>query len=173
MHTVIGVMGAGCEIDAEARETAYRVGGLVASHGWTLLTGGSASGVMDAASRGAHDAGGLVVGVLKSDDAREASLAVDIAIKTGMGDARNVINVLSSDVVIALPGGSGTISEVALALKAGRPVIALGWDPGVALRSSGDGRLLLADTTEEAISLVADAVEHRDDARGAAPRDYH
>ena len=173
MHTVIGVMGAGREIDAAARETAYRVGALVARHGWTLLTGGSASGVMDAASRGAHDAGGLVIGVLKSDDAREASLAVDIAIKTGMGDARNVINVLSSDVVIALPGGPGTVSEVALALKAGRPVVALGWDPGAALRSSGGDRLLLADTAEEALTLVADALSRREDARRAAQRDYH
>lgn len=167
MHTVIGVMGAGREIDAAAREIAYRVGGLVARHGWTLLTGGGASGVMDAASRGAHDAGGLVIGVLKSDDAREASLAVDIAIRTGMGNARNVINVLSSDVVIALPGGPGTISEVALALKAGRSVIALGWDPGAALRSPGEGRLLLADTAEEAISRAADALKRQDDAGGA------
>jgi uncharacterized protein (TIGR00725 family) len=154
MHTVVGVMGAGRPLDAAARERAYRIGALIAEHGWTLLTGGSACGVMDAASQGAHEAGGLVIGVLKSEDASEASAWVDIAIRTGMGDARNVINVLSSDVVIALPGGPGTISEVALALKSGKTVIVFGWDPGAALRSEGEARLLHAGSAEEAIALA-------------------
>lgn len=147
-------MGAGRPLDAEARERAYRVGVLVAERGWTLLTGGSACGVMDAASQGAHDAGGLVVGVLKGEDTDGASQYVDIAIRTGMGDARNAINVLSSDVVIALPGGPGTVSEVALALKSGKTVIILGWDPGPALHSATEGCLLAAGTAEEAITLA-------------------
>jgi len=161
MRTVIGVMGAGRPLDEAAFSVAYRLGSLVAEHGWVLLTGGSPVGVMDAASKGAHEAGGLVVGVIKSDDSRHASRYVDIAISTGMGDARNVINVLSSDVVIALPGGAGTLSEVALALKSGKTAIALGWDPGDAMRSSGPGRLLEAASPEEAIELAAAALLER------------
>lgn len=155
MRTVIGVMGSGHPLDAAAEALARRVGALVAERGWVLLTGGTACGVMDAASRGARDAGGLVVGVLRSDDGCEASAHLDIAIRTGMGDARNSINVLSSDVVIALPGGAGTISEVALALKAGKTVIALGWDPGAAMRQAGGGRLLDAATAAEAVELAS------------------
>ena len=161
MQTIVGVMGAGRTLDAPARAVAYRVGALVAERGWVLLTGGSACGVMDEASRGAHEAGGLVVGVLKGDTDDEASRHVDIAIRTGMGDARNVINVLSSDVVIALPGGAGTISEVALALKADKTVIALGWEPGAALRAAGADLLLLASSAEEAIALVAGTLARR------------
>jgi len=161
MRTVIGVMGAGRPLDEVAFSTAYRLGTLIAERGWVLLTGGSPVGVMDAASEGASEAGGLVVGVLKSDDPRHASRFVDIAIRTGMGDARNVINVLSSDVVIALPGGAGTLSEVALALKSGKSVIALGWDPGDAMRASGTGRLLDAATPEEAIDLVTAALREQ------------
>ena len=154
MRTIIGVMGAGRPLDARARDVAMLLGRMVAERGWVLLTGGSACGVMDAASQGAHEAGGLVVGVLKGEDGAEGSPFLDIAIKTGMGDARNVINVLTSDVVIALPGGPGTISEVALGLKGGRTVIALGWNPGETLKETSDGMLLFASTAEEAMALA-------------------
>lgn len=154
MRSVVGVMGAGRQLSEQARQTAYRLGAAIAERGWVLLTGGSACGVMDAASEGAHDAGGLVVGVLKGEGAAEASAFLDIAIRTGMGDARNVINVLSSDVVIALPGGPGTLSEVALGLKSGKTVIVLGWDPGGAMRACQTGRLLDAETVEEAVALA-------------------
>ncbi len=154
MRTVVGVMGSGQPLDKQAYDTAYRLGALIAMHGWALLTGGTASGVMDAASRGAHEAGGLVIGVLRGPDGAEASSYVDVGIRTGMGDARNAINVLSSDVVVALPGGSGTLSEIALALKSGRPVIVLGWDPGRAMRASGHGRLSDAQTPEDAVEIA-------------------
>jgi hypothetical protein len=85
---------------------------------------------MDAASRGAQDAGGLVVGVLPGGDRTGMSNAVDIPIITGIGHARNVINVLSSTVVIACGMGLGTASEVALALKCNIPVILLSPDDG-------------------------------------------
>jgi uncharacterized protein (TIGR00725 family) len=120
-----------------------------------LLTGGRAAGVMDAASKGAREAGGLVIGILPDAGGALGSEHLDVAIRTGMGDARNVINVLSSDVVIALPGGAGTLSEIALALNSGKTVIALGWDPGRPFRSSGPGRMLDASSAEEAIELVA------------------
>lgn len=154
MRTVVGVMGSGQPLDKHAYTTAYRLGALIAGHGWALLTGGTASGVMDAASRGAHEAGGLVIGVLRGPDGSEASSYVDVGIRTGMGDARNVINVLSSDVVVALPGGPGTLSEIALALKNQRPVVILGWDPGPAIRASGHGRITDARTPEDAVEIV-------------------
>ena len=163
MRLVVGVRGSGHSITEAERIRAHHLGALIADRGWVLLTGGSASGVMDAASQGAHEAGGLVVGVLRSDDGAEASPHLDVAIRTGMGEARNAINVLSSDVVIALPGGAGTLSEIALALKAGKAVIVLGWDPGAALRSTREGHLLQADTPEDAIVLAEHALALRDD----------
>jgi hypothetical protein len=81
-----------------------------------------------------------VIGILPDADTSRAAPDLDYAIVTGMGDARNLINVLTSDVVIACPGGAGTLSEVALALKNGKRVILLGWDAGAAfgeLRRSG------------------------------------
>lgn len=154
MQAIIGVMGSGGLLAEAARATAYELGSAIAKRGWVLLTGGSAGGVMDAASHGAHDAGGLVLGVLKGDTAEGASRFVGIGIKTGMGDARNVINVLTADVVIALPGGPGTLSEVALGLKSGKPVIALGWDPGEAMRAPGPGHLLDAESVAEAVAIA-------------------
>lgn len=159
MRPVVGVMGSGDPLDASARERALGLGEAIARRGWVLLTGGSACGVMDAASQGAHDAGGLVVGILKSERGAEGSVYLDVAIRTGMGDARNAINVLSSDVIVALPGGSGTLSEVALGLKGGKTVIALGWDPGGPMRTSGPGRLLRASSVDEALALVERELE--------------
>jgi uncharacterized protein (TIGR00725 family) len=155
MRTVVGVMGSGRALERAAYDVAYELGATIAERDWVLLTGGSACGVMDAASKGAHDAGGLVIGVLKGSSSAEGSEWIDVAIRTGMGDARNVINVLTSDVVIALPGGPGTISEVALALKSGRSVLTLGWDVGDALSAPAAGRLLHATSVAEAIEQAA------------------
>ncbi|GAB4281495.1 MAG: hypothetical protein Kow0067_00940 [Coriobacteriia bacterium] len=156
MRTIIGVMGSGRMLSAEAERTAEDLGRLIAENGWVLLTGGRAAGVMDACSRGAAHAGGLVVGVLPDEDPVRSSRWVDVPICTGMGDARNAVNALSSRVVVALPGGAGTLSEVALALKAGRVVIALGWDPGDAMRAAGGRLLRSAATPEEAVALIVE-----------------
>ncbi len=120
-------MGAGEEASPADVTLAERLGELIARQGWVLLTGGRDVGVMAAASRGAKRvSGSLTVGVLPSASG-EAAPDVDLAIYTGMGNARNAINVLSSDVVVAVgAGGPGTASEVALALKAGKPVILVG-----------------------------------------------
>ena len=154
MRTIIGVMG-GAKASAETVAIAEELGRLIAENGWVLLTGGRNTGVMAAASRGAAEAGGLVVGVLPDDTAAHAAPHVDIAIPTGMGDARNAINVLASHVVIALDGGAGTLSEVALALVSERPVIALGLDLGPAFARFRTGRSLVEVTTAvEAIAHV-------------------
>ena len=122
---VIGVMGPGTGASETDRHFAYELGKLIAQEGWVLLTGGRNAGVMAAASRGAKAANGLTVGILPTADASGMADTVDLAIFTDMGSARNNINVLSSDVVIACGMGTGTASEVALALKANKPVVLL------------------------------------------------
>lgn len=121
---VIGVMGVG-SATSEELQLAYDLGKAIAENNWVLLTGGRKAGVMDAASHGAKSVDGLVIGVLPGRDSTSVSPAVDIAIVTDMGNARNNINVLSSNLVIACGMGLGTASEVALALKNHKPVILL------------------------------------------------
>ncbi|GET43805.1 TIGR00725 family protein [Microseira wollei] len=125
---IIGVMGPGENATPSDLETARELGKLIAQQGWVLLTGGRNVGVMDAASIGAKSANGLTVGILPSSDTSNVSNAVDIAIVTDMGNARNNINVLSADVVIACGMGAGTASEIALAIKGNKPVILLNCD---------------------------------------------
>jgi uncharacterized protein (TIGR00725 family) len=125
---VIGVMGAGENATDSDRTNAYELGKSIAQQGWVLLTGGRNAGVMDAACRGAKSAGGLTIGILPGNTTNGISEAVDIAIVTGMGNARNNINILSSDVIIACGMGTGTAAEIALALKANQPVIILNPD---------------------------------------------
>ena len=154
MRTVIGVMG-GSSADDAALEDARRVGELIAEAGWVLLNGGRDAGVMAASARGAAEAEGLVIGVLPGDDWQGVAPHVDVPVLTGMGDARNAINVLSSRVVVVLPGDAGTISEVALALTSGRPVVTLGFTLGGPFATHyASGRITDAATPEEAIAAV-------------------
>jgi len=152
---IIGVMG-GASASAEVSRMAEDLGRRIAEAGFVLLTGGRPSGVMDAASRGARSAGGLVVGVLPGPDPDDVCEHVDIAIATNLADARNLINILSSDVVVACPGGAGTLSEVALAVKNGRPLVLLGgFDPGpVVAEAEKTGRVVRAPTPENAMEKV-------------------
>jgi uncharacterized protein (TIGR00725 family) len=147
-------MGGG-EADSRCAAYAYELGRLIAQEGWVLLNGGRDVGAMDASARGAREAGGLTVGILPDDHRGRASAHLDIEILTGMGSARNNINVLSSDIVIACAGGAGTLSEIALALKAGRPVIACDFDIGTTLsRYVESGELIVVDTPAEAVAAA-------------------
>ena len=121
-------MGVGEKATSNDLENAYNLGKMIAQQGWILLTGGRKSGVMDAASQGAKSVDGLTIGILPGKDSQGISEAVDIAIFTDMGNARNNINVLSSDVIIACGIGAGTASEIALAVKNGKQVILLNED---------------------------------------------
>jgi uncharacterized protein (TIGR00725 family) len=118
----IAVVGGG-KCNPEVSDVARRVGQIIASHGHVLICGGL-SGVMEAACCGAREAGGLCVGILPGER-EEANTCVDVKIATGMGHARNAIIVKSADLVIALPGEMGTLSEMALAMKMNKPVISL------------------------------------------------
>ena len=151
---IIGVMGGG-QVSEPDRERAFRLGHLIAQQGWVLLNGGRNCGIMDASARGAKSAGGWTIGILPDDHGRQVSEFIDIPILTGMGSARNAINVLSSDIVVSCSGGTGTLSEIALALKAGKTVVLLNMDPGSALNAyRQQERLLDATDPEHAIELI-------------------
>lgn len=113
-ETIIGVMGPG-NADQEVLSLAEELGALIAENGWTLLTGGRSSGVMEAASKGAKSRNGRTIGILpfRDLDLAKVSSYVDVPILTGMWDARNAINVLSSQVVLVCGMSSGTASEAA------------------------------------------------------------
>ena len=121
---VVGVVGPG---DAES-DVAFEVGRLLGSRGAVVVTGGL-GGVMASASRGASAAGGVVVGLLPGLDRAAANEWVSVAVPTGLGELRNGLVVRASDALIAVGGGYGTLSEIALALKAGKRVVGLGtWE---------------------------------------------
>ncbi len=124
---MVGVVGSGSE-DPALNALAEEVGRLIAEAGVTLVNGGLC-GVMAASAKGANRAGGTVVGLLPGDDPLAANPHVNVVLPTGLGEARNLLIVRAASVVIAIGGGYGTLSEVALALKLGRPVIGLGtWE---------------------------------------------
>jgi uncharacterized protein (TIGR00725 family) len=120
----LAVIGA-ADCDEDSFDAALEVGRLLAEAGCTVLTGGL-SGVMEAASRGASDAGGTVVGILPGADASAANDWVQTVIATGCGDARNAMLINSADGVIAIGGSWGTLSELAFALKRELPIIGIG-----------------------------------------------
>jgi uncharacterized protein (TIGR00725 family) len=156
---VIGVMGRGEGASPHDQALAEELGALLAARGWIVLCGGRDAGVMRAVSRGAKSIeGSLTVGVLPSTPDDRAGIApdVDVAIFTGMGDARNAINVLSSDVVVICGApGAGTASEAALALKARRPLVLLAASPeAAAFFPVLSNDVALADTPAEAVAIV-------------------
>jgi len=126
---VIGVIGAG-RASAAGLEAAEEVGRLVAEAGAVLVCGGL-GGVMEAACRGARRAGGFALGLLPGDDPAAANPYVSLAVPTGLGHARNVLVAQTAQVLIAVEGEYGTLSEMAIGRKLGRPVIALQSWPGL------------------------------------------
>jgi uncharacterized protein (TIGR00725 family) len=151
---IIGVMGGG-SASKEALQTAYDLGGRIAEQGWILLNGGRNAGIMAASAKGAAERGGVTVGILPDAQPSASAPHIQIPICTGMGSARNMINVLSSDVVVACPGGTGTISEIALALKHGKTVVTIGFPTGELFASyRKQGRLVEVETPDEVILII-------------------
>jgi uncharacterized protein (TIGR00725 family) len=136
-------MGAGENARAIDIRNAFALGSAIANEGWVVLTGGRNRGVMDAVNKGAKASGGLTVGILPTKDKRTISDAVDVAVITDMGNARNYINVLTSDVIVACgAGGAGTASEIALALKSDK------------FKKIGGRLVLEADSVSKTIDII-------------------
>lgn len=145
----VGVIGAG-ECDDSLAQIAKEVGQGIARMGAILICGGL-GGVMAAACEGARQEGGLTVGILPGTHQGEANQFVDIEIVTGILEARNLIIIRTADVLVAIGGSYGTLSEIGFALKMNKPVIGLKtWDiPGV----------LKVTTVEEVLQLVAKEIK--------------
>jgi len=145
---LIAVIG-GHKADKKAAKLAEDMGKIIAQFNAILVCGGL-GGVMEHAARAAKRAGGLTVGILPTDDKRTANAYIDIPIATGLGYSRNTLVVGAADIVVALPGKEGTLSEIAFALTAKKPVIGLKtWEvPGVikvnsAKQAAGEIRKLI------------------------------
>ncbi|MFQ6108142.1 MAG: TIGR00725 family protein [Candidatus Aminicenantales bacterium] len=140
----IGVIG-GANPDEKSYQLALRVGQLIAQNNAILICGGL-RGIMEAAAQGAKKAGGVTVGILPGNSPDEANPYIDIAIATGMGYARNSLVALNSDVIIAVDGQYGTLTEIAYGFIYGKRVIGLGtWDVK---------GITHANTAEEAVRLA-------------------
>src|SRR5919108_2303166 len=164
--TVIGksARDANDPVPPQALEYAEEVGRLIAERGGVLVTGGL-SGVMEAASRGAKRARGLVIGILPGFDKRDANPYVDIAITTGMGWMRNTLTVRAADAVIMISGGIGTLNELTVAYEL-KPTIVLegtgGWSDrirdvayeGKHLEEAKIATLHYAQTPQQAVELA-------------------
>jgi len=121
--TYIGVVGAG-DCSEEIYTISSEVGFLIGKNGWVLICGGL-GGVMEGAAKGCIRAGGLTVGILPGEQKDSANPFITIPIPTGLGEGRNLLVVRASDVLVAIAGGYGTLSEIGFALKIGKPVIGL------------------------------------------------
>lgn len=119
----IGVIGS-AEPDPGLEGLAYEVGRIIAENGCVLVNGGL-GGVMEASARGASDNGGTTVGILPGLDPREANHFIGVPVPTGLGEMRNLLVVRASEALVAVGGGYGTLSEIALALKTGKRVVGL------------------------------------------------
>ncbi len=149
--TIIAVIG-GAETTQKNLNIAEEVGALLAKNGAIVITGGL-GGVMEAASRGAKQAGGLVIGILPGTDKRMANEYVDIPIVTGMNQARNIIIARTCDCAIAIDGKYGTLSEIAYCLMFNVPVIGINtWNI--------DAPIIKAKSAKEAVAKAFEVIEH-------------
>jgi uncharacterized protein (TIGR00725 family) len=140
---------------AEVLKVAEEAGAWIARAGAVLVTGGG-RGAMEAACRGAKAAGGLTIGLLPGSSRSEGNRYLDVALPTGMGEMRNVLVVRTGDGVLAIGGGFGTLSELGLALKLGKPVVGIGtWE---ASAGGVPAPLPAAATAEAAVRMLLDAV---------------
>ena len=147
--TVIGVVGAG-SCDEKIDRLAHRVGELIAKRGAAMVCGGL-GGVMEAASRGAAENGGVTIGVLPGGGREDANPYINLPLVTDMGHARNVIIAHTAQALIAISGGYGSLSEISIGLKLGKPVISLaswGQIEGV----------ILVETPEEAVEAAFEQI---------------
>jgi uncharacterized protein (TIGR00725 family) len=148
---IIAVFGSGSASEAEAG-LAYDVGRFIASNGAILVCGGL-GGCMEHAAKGAKEQGGLTIGIIPTYEKSSANQFIDIVIPTGMGHARNALIAATADAAVAIGGTTGTLSEIGLARKMGKPVVCLGcwefkddWE-----KTAGVSR---AETPEKAVAMA-------------------
>jgi len=155
---IIGVFGPGNVSEADDEwQAAASVGQQLARRDCVVLTGGL-GGIMTAASKGAREAGGITIGILPGTRiSSPANSYVDIPVFTGMGEARNAINVKSCDAAIAIGGEYGTLSEIALALKAGCPIVLFNSWSLTPFGGRGLPGPLIASSPEEAVAMALTA----------------
>ncbi|MHA1722362.1 MAG: TIGR00725 family protein [Candidatus Baldrarchaeia archaeon] len=162
MRYFIGVIGKDGEISEEVRRIAEETGREIAKRKAVLVCGGR-GGVMEAAAKGAKENGGMTIGILPGRSRTEANPYIDVAIPTGIGRARNLIVVNCSDVVIAISGGPGTLSEVGLTLAEGKHVIAIRTSGGVAAllagKTIGDRTVIVVESPKEAVERAFELLE--------------
>ena len=145
MKIIIGVIGTSQATNEELK-IAEEVGKEIAKNNGILVCGGE-GGVMEAACKGAKSANGLTIGVIPGFSARDANPYVDVPVITGMSHARNIIVVRTSNAIIAIGGGYGTLSEIAFALRLGVPIIGLNtWEVSSEIKS--------ASTPKEAVKMA-------------------
>ncbi len=151
MTKYIAVIGPS-DCSAAEREDAFKVGAMLAARGSVLICGGG-SGVMEAASQGAHSENGVVIGILPGNDHAVGNPYLTYAIASGLGEARNAIIARTADVLIAVGGEYGTLSEIALAMKMGKKVILLNsWHLQPA--HPADKMPLIAHSAAEAVEIA-------------------
>ena len=154
----IAIIGPGDNAPEEAIDDALLVGRRVAERGWVMICGGRAAGVMAAAARGVGAAGGVSVGILPGTDRLGASADLTLSLPTGLGEARNTVIVNAADAVIACGMNPGTASEVALALRAGKPTVLVRPSSDAAAFFSSIGAIHTAASADDAIVWVASSL---------------
>jgi uncharacterized protein (TIGR00725 family) len=184
MLTTIGVIGRGLQhageaIDPGVLASACEVGRLVAERGGVVVSGGL-GGVMEAASQGAKEAGGLTIGFLPSMDPSTANPYLDVVLPTGLGRARNLLTARACDAIVMIGGGCGTLNELTISYAEARPIVVLRGSGGWADRIEPvlyDGRYLddrktvaidFAETPREAVEKAFERAARR---RGKAQAD--
>ncbi|MDY0131317.1 MAG: TIGR00725 family protein [Desulforegulaceae bacterium] len=150
---IIGVMGGGSSSPKDYKR-AYELGKHIAENNYILLNGGRNSGIMEASAKGAFDSGGTTIGILPGENSDNISDYIKIPIITGIGNARNQINILSSNIVAVFKGGSGTISEIAFALKFDKKIILIDFYPGRFVDEFINKTVFMVKNSEEAIEKI-------------------
>jgi uncharacterized protein (TIGR00725 family) len=120
---IIAVIGAG-KCSKKLRDMAADIGRYIAENGGVVVCGGL-GGIMEGAARGAKEGGGITIGIIPTDNKDDANEFIDHVIVTGFGEARNIIIVKTADAIVALPGKYGTLTEMAFALHAGKPIVSV------------------------------------------------
>jgi len=143
----VGVVGSGTSTQ-ELYSLARQIGHEIGKRGWTLICGGL-GGIMEGASRGCFEAGGMTVGLLPGLRKEQANPYIRLPIPTGLGEGRNLLVVRAADILVAISGGHGTLSEIALALKTGKKVV------GIRSFENIEG-VIRAATPEDVLQILED-----------------